>query len=63
MSESVLRECGAGDPEAAAKRLTVLKDVPPLLITEEVLQIAESLVEHGIVPTKADWRDKAAPVR
>ena len=53
VSESVLRECGAGDPDAATKRLAVLKDVPLLLITEEALQIAESLVEHGTVPTKA----------
>ena len=53
VSEAVLRECGAGDPDAATKRLAVLKDVPLLLITEEALQIAESLVEHGTVPTKA----------
>jgi len=52
-SEAVLRECGAGDPDAATKRLAVLKDVPLLLITEEALQIAESLVERGIVPIKA----------
>jgi hypothetical protein len=53
VSESVLRECGAGDPDAATRRLAALKDVPLLLITEEALQIAESLVEHGIVPAKA----------
>ena len=53
VSESVLRECGAGDPDAATKRLAALKDVPLLLITEQALQIAESLVEHGIVPSKA----------
>ncbi len=53
VSESVLRECGAGDPDAATKRLAVLKDVPLLLITEQALLIAESLVQHGIVPTKA----------
>jgi hypothetical protein len=33
VSELVLRECGAGDPDAAAKRLAVLNDVPLLLIT------------------------------
>jgi predicted nucleic acid-binding protein len=53
VSESVLRECGAGDPEAAARRLASLQDVPLLLITEEALQVAESLVAHGIVPIKA----------
>ena len=30
-----------------------MKDVPLLLITEQALLIAESLVQHGIVPTKA----------
>ena len=53
MSESVLRECGAGDPDAAVKRLAVLNDVPLLLITEQALHIAESLVGLGIVPAKA----------
>ena len=53
VSESVLRECGAGDPDAAQKRLAVLSDVPLLLITEQALDIAESLVRHGIIPAKA----------
>ncbi len=53
VSESVLRECGAGDPEAAQKRLAVLNDVPLLLITEQALTIAESLVRQGIIPPKA----------
>ena len=53
VSESVLRECGAGDPDAAKKRLTVLNDVPLILITEQALDIANSLVEKGIIPTKA----------
>jgi predicted nucleic acid-binding protein len=53
VSESVLRECGAGDPDAARKRLAVLSDIPLLLITEQAVQIAESLVERGIIPPKA----------
>lgn len=53
VSESVLRECGAGDPEAAQQRLAVLNDAPLLLITEQALNIAESLVMQGIVPSKA----------
>ena len=53
VSESVLRECGAGDPNAVQRRLAALSDVPLLLITEQALHIAESLVERGIVPTKA----------
>lgn len=53
VSESVLRECGAGDPDAAKKRLTVLNDVPLILLTEQALDIANSLIAKGIVPAKA----------
>jgi len=53
VSESVLRECDAGDPDAARKRLAMLNYVPLLLITEQALHIAESWVGHGIVPAKA----------
>jgi predicted nucleic acid-binding protein len=53
VSESVLRECGAGDPNAAKKRLTVLSDVPLILLTEQALDIANSLIAKGIIPDKA----------
>jgi predicted nucleic acid-binding protein len=53
ISESVLRECSAGDPDAARQRLAIVADLPLLLITEEALQIAEALVVRGIVPVKA----------
>ena len=48
-----MRECGAGDPDAAKKRLTVLNEVPLILITEQALDIANSLVAKGIIPAKA----------
>ncbi len=53
MSEPVLRECSAGNPDAAQKRLAVLNDIPLLLVTEQALNIAESLVDRGIIPAKA----------
>lgn len=53
VSESVLRECGAGDPSAAQKRLAMVSDVPLLTITEQAIEIAEALVENRIVPSKA----------
>ena len=43
----------AGDPDAAKKCLTVLNDVPLILITEQELDIANSLVAKGIIPAKA----------
>jgi len=53
ISESVMRECAAGDPIAAQKRLAVLADLPLLLIDENAVNIASELVENGIVPAKA----------
>lgn len=53
VSESVLRECGAGDLDAAQRRLDILADLPLLLINEQALLVAEALVEQGIVPAKA----------
>lgn len=53
ISESVLRECAAGDSGSARKRLEVVNDIPLLLTTEEAYQIAETLLERGIIPTKA----------
>lgn len=53
VSESVLRECGAGDPTAAQKRLAVVSDVPLLTITEQAVDIAEALIKERIVPVKA----------
>lgn len=53
VSESVLRECAAGDPNAAEKRLAIVSDVPLITITEQAIQVAESLVKEKIVPEKA----------
>lgn len=53
VSESVLRECGAGDLDAAKRRLDIVADLPLLLIDERALHIAEALVELGIIPAKA----------
>ncbi len=53
VSEVVLRECGAGDSESAAKRLEVVRDLPLLLITEQAIKIAEDLIKQKIVPLKA----------
>lgn len=53
ISESVLRECGAGDSAAATRRLEVIANLPMLLITESALQIAEALLVRGIIPPRA----------
>jgi hypothetical protein len=53
ISESVWRECAAGDGEAAQKRLDVLTEIPFLMIDENAINIASELVQKGIVPSKA----------
>jgi hypothetical protein len=53
VSESVLRECAAGNPDAAKKRLKVAEKLPLLLISEEMFQIAQELLNRGIIPTQA----------
>lgn len=52
-SELVFREAAAGDPDAAAQRLSVLERVPLLDLTESALTLAEQLLEDSAVPRAA----------
>jgi len=49
-SQVVVREAREGDPEAAARRLEAIKDVPLLETTEAALDLASELIERGAVP-------------
>lgn len=53
VSDVVLRECRAGDPVAAARRLDSLRGLPSLATTEQCADIAESLIARKILPMKA----------
>ena len=53
-SELVRAEAGAGDSDAAARRLSCLEDIPELAIDEEVQALAERLVTEGGVPPSAE---------
>ncbi len=53
VSESVLKECAAGDPDAAARRLKVAQNLPLLMITEDAFQLAQSFLDRKIIPQKA----------
>lgn len=50
ISELVIRECAAGDPEAARRRLDALHNLPLLDIDDHVRAIATDLVVEGCVP-------------
>lgn len=53
VSELVLRECAAGDADAAQRRLEIVKSIPLLVATEEAYSLADALLRKGIVPAKA----------
>lgn len=53
ISQIVVQEAGGGDPDAAAQRLEILKDLPLLELTEEVARLAQKLVAQVPLPEKA----------
>lgn len=53
ISEAVLREARAGDPQVAAKRDELAAELPLLAITGDVIAMAEALVRQGPLPPKA----------
>ena len=53
VSQSVWQECAAGDPVAAQKRLAALEGMSVLAVTQDMISLAESLIEQAIIPAKA----------
>lgn len=54
ISQIVLREAGAGDPDAAAQRLQSLQDIPVLEERDEAVELAATLVGAIPLPKKAE---------
>lgn len=53
VSQFVLDEAGAGDAEAAERRLAALADIPVLDLTLEVRLVAGEILRLGGMPAKA----------
>jgi hypothetical protein len=53
VSQSVWQECAAGDQVAAQKRLAALEGIPVLAVTQDMIRLAEALIEQAIIPAKA----------
>lgn len=53
VSQLVLAEAGAGDPQAAQQRLAVLQGMTVLNITDEVSDLADELLRAGALPAAA----------
>ncbi len=54
ISELVIVEVSAGNPEAAARRLEALQGIAELPIDEEVQELAEQLISKGGIPSDAE---------
>jgi hypothetical protein len=52
-SELVLNEARSGDAELARRRLELIATVPVLPISDEILELAEDLMDTGPIPRKA----------
>ena len=52
ISQFVLDEAGAGDTDAAARRLALLASFPLLDATSEALDLAKALVDRGAIPPR-----------
>lgn len=53
VSQLVIDEARAGDPETAAKRIAAIEDLPLLAINDEAVHLAQSLIKAHAVPKKA----------
>jgi hypothetical protein len=53
ISQFVLDEAAAGDPDAAQRRLTFLKPFPLLEITDSVERLTRTIIEARLFPMKA----------
>ena len=53
VSALVVRECEAGDPDAAAARLAALADLPLIAVTDAAVGLAQDLVAGVPLPPRA----------
>ncbi len=53
VSELVIQEVRAGDALLAGQRLEILRDVPILPVSGEIMKLAEDLIAEGPIPRKA----------
>ncbi len=54
VSEFVIAESLQGHPEASARRMATIEDIPELDVTEEVRKLAKALIVEGPIPELAE---------
>lgn len=52
-SQFVIDEVSLGDPDAAAKRLELLRDIRVLIPDAEVERVADEIISHSLMPKRA----------
>ncbi len=53
ISELVVEECQKDDADAAARRMAILEGLGVLQIDEDVLTLADAIMDSGVIPLKA----------
>lgn len=53
VSQAVRQECAAGNAEAAQRRLAALEGLDILEVTEEMITLAEEMLNRRLIPAKA----------
>lgn len=54
VSEFVIAESSLGHPEASARRMSAIDEIPELEITDEVRELAKALIVEGPIPEQAE---------
>ncbi len=54
ISEAVVAECSAGDPQAAQERLDAIGEIPVLDVTEDAEILADKLISQVPLPENAE---------
>ncbi|MCP5006100.1 MAG: type II toxin-antitoxin system VapC family toxin [Planctomycetes bacterium] len=54
VSEFVIAESLQGNPEASARRMEAIEDIPELDVTEEVKELTKALIAEGPIPEQSE---------
>lgn len=53
VSQVVIDEASAGDPDEIQKRLDVVRDLPVLEVTKSAESLAQAIISAGVIPPRA----------
>jgi hypothetical protein len=53
VSQVVIDEASAGDPDEIRKRLDIIRDLPVLEVTTSAESLAQAIIASGVIPPRA----------